>query len=252
MSTNEARSIDFLSSSLEHIEQCLGHTFQNKGLLFQAFVHKSFLNECSFAGLVANERLEFLGDAVLDLYVSSFLFSGFSAMEEGKLSQCKARLVCQESCAHMMQQLGLVAFLIVGKGELVQLTKERPSVASDLLEAIIGAIFVDGGWPAAEKFLFQHFSAHFESLSQAPSENAKAKLQEYFAKQGRPIPEYRLNEASGAHHEQLFFISVFVEGVELGRASARTKREAERLAAAAALSLLEDKPAALSLPEGPQ
>ena len=228
-----------LQESLPRIQERLGYHFNDLAILTQAFIHRSFLNECQLPNLIANERLEFLGDAVLNLYVSAFLFSRFPDRGEGLLSKQKAQAVCQASCAVMMDRLGLIHHLLVGKGEQALLAKSRPSLGSDLLEAIIGAVFVDGGWAAAERFLASHFDAHFSMMSEMSPSNAKAELQELLAKQGMGLPEYRLNEMSGPPHDRLFVVSVFVEGHELGRATGKTKRESEQQAAAQALTTLQ-------------
>ena len=236
------KCVEALLEALPSIEDRLGYTFQDKAILMESFVHRSFLNETSVPNLVANERLEFLGDAVLDLYVSMFLFGRFPGYGEGVLSKQKAQAVCQESCAVMMEQLGLVQHLLVGKGERALFTRSRPSIASDLFEAIIGAIYVDGGWHAAERFLSTHFDAHFTQMSETLPVNAKAGLQELLAKEGRGLPVYNLEEAFGLPHDRLFVVTVLVEGKELGRATGKTKREAEQQAAAQALSILVPVP----------
>ena len=233
--TSEKQMADLLEA-LPSIEGSLKYKFQDKAILTEAFVHRSFLNECAMFNLMANERLEFLGDAVLNLYVSMFLFSRFPNYGEGILSKQKAQAVCQASCAIMMEQLPLIHHLLVGKGEQSLLTKSRPSLASDLFEAIVGAIYVDGGWYAAEKFLSSHFDAHFSTMADTLPSNSKAELQELLAKQGMGLPLYQLEEMSGFPHDRLFVISVIVGGKELGRASGKTKREAEQLAASLALT----------------
>ena len=234
------KCVEALLEALPSIEDRLGYRFQKKPILMEAFVHRSFLNEASVPGLVANERLEFLGDAVLDLYVSTFLFGRFPEYVEGVLSKQKAQAVCQGSCAIMMEKLDLVRHLLVGKGERVLFTRSRPSIASDLFEAIVGAVYVDGGWHAAERFLSSHFDAHFTQMSETMPVNDKAELQELLAKRGRSLPVYNLEEASGFPHDRLFVVSVLVEGKELGRATGKTKREAEQHAAAQALAILAE------------
>ena len=227
-----------LLEALPAIEARLAYTFQDKAVLREAFVHRSFLNECATSNLVANERLEFLGDAVLNLYVSTFLFSRFPEHGEGILSKQKAQAVCQTSCAVMMEQLPLLQYLLVGKGEQALLTKSRPSLASDLFEAIVGAIFVDGGWHAAERFLSSHFDGHFSQTAATLPSNAKAELQELLAKQGFGLPQYRLEEMKGQPHDRIFVIAVVLGEKELGRGCGKTKREAEQQAASQALTTL--------------
>ena len=236
------KCIEALVEALPLIEDRLGYQFQEKAILIESFVHRSFLNESSVPGLVANERLEFLGDAVLNLYVSMFLFSRLPAYGEGVLSKQKAQAVCQSSCAVMMEKLDLIRHLLVGTGERTLFTRSRPSIVSDLFEAIVGAIYVDGGWHAAERFLSSHFDSHFTHMSETLPVNDKAALQELLAKQGRGLPLYNLEETSGLPHDRLFVVTVLVEGKELGRATGKTKREAEQGAAAQALALLREAP----------
>lgn len=227
-----------LQEALPSIEDRLGYRFQDRSILTQAFIHRSFLNECQFPNLIANERLEFLGDAVLNLYVSAFEFERFPDSGEGPLSKQKAQAVCQASCAVMMEQLALIDHLLVGKGEQTLFAKSRPSLSSDLFEAIVGAVYVDGGWHAAEKFLSTHFDSHFSSISDANPSNAKAELQELLAKQGKGLPEYKLKEMTGPPHDRLFSVAVLVAGQELGEATGKTKREAEQRAASQALGTI--------------
>ncbi len=224
-----------LQEALPSIESRLGYTFQDKTILTQAFIHRSFLNECQLPGLMANERLEFLGDAVLNLYVSSHLFLHFPDLGEGPLSKQKAQAVCRASCATMMSHLDLIHHLLVGKGEQPLLEKSHPPLASDLFEAIVGAIYVDGGWHAAERFLSSHFDPHFDAIAEITPSNAKAELQELLARQKEGLPEYKLHTVSGPPHNCLFTIGVYVAGRLLGEATAKTKREAEQQAASQAL-----------------
>lgn len=232
------KSVEALLEALPSIEGRLQYTFQDRAILMEAFVHRSFLNESAVPNLIANERLEFLGDAVLNLYVSMFLFARFPDYGEGVLSKQKAQAVCQSSCAVMMEQLDLINHLLVGKGERSLSSRGRPSIVSDLLEAIIGAIYVDGGWHAAEQFLSRHFDAHFVKISETVPVNTKAALQEFLAKAGKGLPIYRLEDTTGLPHDRLFVVTVLVEGVECGRATGKTKREAEQQAAALALEAI--------------
>jgi ribonuclease III len=220
------------------VEERLGYLFTNKDLLTKAFTHKSYLNESDFSGLESNERLEFLGDSVLNLYVTSFLFTAYPTLCEGALSKYKSVLICQTSCAQMIDKLQVIDFLIVGKGEQ-ETIKERPSISSDLFEAIVGAIFLDGGYNTAASFLEKHFVSHFqETLASAPG-NAKAELQEITVKKTKNLPEYRLLDIQGPPHERTFTVGVFIDNVLLGRASGKTKRMAEQEAASKALPLLK-------------
>jgi len=224
--------------AIPQIEERLGYIFNDKQILIQAFVHRSFPNESGNPSLECNERLEFLGDAVLDLYVSNFLFSHFPNADEGILSKQKAHLICQKHCSKLMDQLDLVQHLLVAKGQKDLQGKARISLSSDLFEAIVGAIFVDGGCSTAEKFLTFHFSEDFQAITESPPQNAKAQLQEYLAKRGSSLPVYITEHVEGPPHCCCFTISVMVEGKEYGTASGSSKQEAEEKAAKQALEKL--------------
>jgi ribonuclease III len=221
------------------IQERLGYVFKNKELLVKAFTHKSYLNENTTSGLKANERLEFLGDSVLNLYVTSFLFNTYPDLCEGALSKYKSILICQASCAQMLEKLQVIDFLIVGKGEQ-ETVKKRPSITSDLFEAIVGAIFQDGGYGAAASFLEKHFLQHFQETLQCAPANAKAELQEITVKKTKNLPEYRLLDVQGPPHERTFTVAVFIENTMLGQASGKTKRMAEQEAASKALLTLQN------------
>ena len=222
---------------LDTIQGLLGYVFTNKELLVKAFTHKSYLNE-SGGGLKSNERLEFLGDSVLNLYVTSFLFNKYPDLSEGALSKYKSALICQVSCAIMIEKLQVIDFLIVGKGEQ-ETVKNRPSIVSDLFEAIVGAIFQDSGYDAAASFLEKHFLEHFEKTLQCAPTNAKADLQELIVKKTKNLPEYRLLDLQGPPHERIFTVAVFIDNTLLGQASGKTKRNAEQEAAGKALLALK-------------
>jgi ribonuclease III len=221
---------NLVSSSISIIEEKLSYAFSNKKLLLQAFTHKSYLNEASMPN-PSNERLEFLGDAVLNLFVSKFLFSLFPEKEEGELSKLKAHLVCQESCLKMVEQLNVFQHIFVSKGEKHTLSRTTSSLASDLFEAIIGAIFLDGGWDVVSKFLYDKYSSFFtDSINLLPL-NAKAELQESLAKIGKPCPEYRVVHSEGPSHDKEFTIVVYIDGKSYASASGKSKKEAQQKAA---------------------
>lgn len=216
------------------IQERLDYVFTKQELLIKAFTHKSYLNESGDGSLKSNERLEFLGDSVLNLYVTNFLFNTYPDLSEGTLSKYKSVLICQASCAIMVEKLQVIDFLIVGKGEQ-ETVKKRPSIVSDLFEAIVGAIFQDGGYNAAASFLEKHFLTHFqETLSSDPA-NPKAELQEFIVKKTKNLPEYRLLDVQGPPHERTFTVAVFIDNELLGQASGKTKRNAEQEAASRAL-----------------
>lgn len=225
-----------LLTNIPLIEKKICYIFKNKQLLAQSFVHSSFLNECPIP-LAANERLEFLGDAVLNLIVSEFLFTHLPDLDEGSLSKQKAHIVSRRNCAVMMEQLDLFEYLLVGKGDAKLLSSS--SIIANLFEAIIGAIFLDGGYAAAHSFLMSHFSSLFATQCSTPTVNAKAALQELLAKLQQPPPMYSVEEISGPPHDRFFTVLVTSDAKVLGKATAKTKREAETMAAQLALDSFE-------------
>lgn len=226
-----------LLASLEEIENKLEYSFQNKEILFQAFTHRSFLNEASIT-LRSNERLEFLGDSVLNLFVSELLFKAFPDKEEGELSQLKAHLVCQESCYKMVQKLDVADKILASKGEKSASSMVNITLAADLLEAIVGAIFLDGGWAAASSFLHTKFAPFLLEHAASLPLNPKAVLQEWLAKQGKPLPEYHVLETKGPSHQKEFTVAVLIAGKQYGSGTGKTKKEAQQKAAEITLEQL--------------
>jgi ribonuclease-3 len=196
------------------------------------------LNECRSHKLVSNERLEFLGDAVLSLVVSEVLYNHFPNEEEGMLSKQKAHLVSQDGCAALMNQLDVLPYLLVGKGEQRSVDLKKPSISSDFFEALLGAIYLDGGWESARLFFFSHFEQYILQIAKNLPLNAKAELQEWLARKGKSLPTYQLKTTEGPAHDQLFTVSVLIDNVIVASGSGKTKREAEQKAAETALSIL--------------
>jgi len=215
---------------IPEIEQALDYTFRKKALLIEAFVHRSFLNETKRA-LCSNERVEFLGDAVLGLFVASSLHDGFPDQSEGFLSKKKSYLVSRKSCMKMLKELNVASYLLVGKGE----EAIAPSIAANLFEAIVGAVFLDGGWEAVERFLTR-FRAYI--LSTLIPRNYKAELQEFLAKKAKLLPIYILEEEDLSARSPVFRVSVCIDGMKVAEAAGSTKQEAEQQAAASALKYI--------------
>jgi ribonuclease-3 len=229
-------SLDFFRKNQSIIEEQLGHTFANPTLLEAAFLHKSYCNEQKRNDLEHNERLEFLGDAVLTMIVSDFLYKRFPTGAEGQLSELRARLVETTTLSKHMEKLNLIHFLIAGQGEKKNLRKE--SIQANLFEAILGAIYLDSGLMAARKFLFAHFEEDMVVLLTAPSRNWKAILQDYVQRKLQSKPEYILNHEEGPDHEKVFHITVLIEGQVAGIGQGPSKKEAEREAASVAIQKL--------------
>ncbi len=226
-----------LQKALE-IEAKLGHSFKNRELLVLAFVHRSFINEHKEVN-DHNERLEFLGDSILGMLIADYLYRRFPDTPEGQLSYLRSRLVEASSCMEYVQKLDIESYLLMGKGERVNYGRGRTSILSDLFEAIIGAIYLDGGIEATSKFLFEHFSDSIEGILKQPVRNWKALLQDWCQKNFQRPPDYQVISESGPDHNKTFRIIVSINDRELGRGEGTSKKEAQQSAAQDALTRLK-------------
>ncbi len=242
MTKDSIADLSFLKGSLSEIEKKLGYTFTNKTLLLEAFTHRSIINELvrDSSSFLHNERLEFLGDAVINLYVASQLYEKYPAWNEGTLSQAKAILVSEESLHKIVEGLGIHIYLAMGRGEILQKSYLLPSIQADLFESIMGAVFLDGGLGAVHSILHAILGNNFFSTSMSKEEtNPKAQLQEMLAKSGLSLPEYRLVQEEGPQHDKKFFFSVFINGLHLGAGWGESKKEAQKQAAKEAIEYIK-------------
>jgi len=229
------RTLDSLIENAAEIESKIGYTFQDKNCLALAFVHCSFVNENKQVK-EHNERLEFLGDSVLGLLISAYLYRYLPSTPEGELSHLRSRLVEASSCYAYVQQLDIESYLLLGKGEQRNAGRGRESILANLFEAVIGAIYLDGGMTAASHFLFQNFSAYIESILKTPIRNWKAMLQDYSQKKYQQPPLYHVLSQTGPDHKKTFKIAVEINRERIGAGEGSSKKEAQQAAAADALS----------------
>ncbi len=227
-----------LEKSLQSIEKSIGYHFTDQSKLIRAFVHSSFINEYKEQALRHNERLEFLGDSVLNLIVTEYLFCNFPDVTEGELSTLRSHIVSASSCIKFIQKLKIEQHLLVGRGEQLNAGRGKTSIMADLFEAILGAIYLDGGLEKTRSFFFAHFADMLHAMLQKPQANFKALLQEQLQKSKRQIPQYLVLEESGPDHEKLFKIGVYLNEELIGEGSGTSKKEAEQLAASDALMKL--------------
>jgi ribonuclease-3 len=228
--------LEQLKTKLELIEEKLGYLFENKEFLILAFIHRSFINEYREGVLQHNERLEFLGDSVLGLVVADYLYHRLPAHPEGLLSQLRSRLVDSNSCAQYLQKLGLGSHILLGKGETMTEGRAKPSILADVFEAILGAMYLDGGLGVTKSFLLFHFEAEFEAAIGTPPRNYKAELQDISQKLYQKIPVYKVVDQTGPDHAKIFHVMVFLNEKEAGIGIGASKKEAEQRAAFDALS----------------
>ncbi len=223
-----------MSAALERLETALGYRFRQPALLETALTHRS-------AGRRNNERLEFLGDAILGFVISEALFERFPEATEGQLSRMRANLVKGETLAGIARHLNLGDHLILGSGELKSGGFRRESTLADAVEALIGAIYQDGGLDAARDFVLRHLGRHIDRLDPGGVlKDPKTRLQEYLQARGRALPRYEVTAVRGKTHDQVFEVVCHVDGLEEpSRGSGGSRRKAEQAAAAAALARLE-------------
>lgn len=227
--------IEQLIQNVSCIESKLGYRFKDPSLLTLPFVHRSFLNENKEIK-EHNERLEFLGDSILGLLMADYLYRFLPSNAEGELSYLRSRLVEASTCVDFVQSLDVSKYLLLGKGEKRNDGRGRDSILADFFEAIIGAIYLDGGLEAAKSFLFNNFSKQIDEILKTPLRNWKALLQDYCQKKFQQPPCYQVIHESGPDHSKTFEIGVYIQKEELGRGCGASKKEAQQAAAADALT----------------
>lgn len=225
-----------LKKNLSTIEESLGYIFENKELLLLSFTHRSFANESK--GFIShhNERLEFLGDSVLGLAIADYLYHRLPSHPEGPLSQLRSRLVDAASCAHYLQKLGLGRYILLGRGERMSEGSVKGSILADTFEALVAALYLDGGMGVAKSFLLCQFEQELEHVIGSPPRNYKAELQDYSQKCFQSAPVYKVIDEVGPDHAKVFHVIVFVNDKEAGLGLGASKKEAEQIAAFKALS----------------
>ena len=222
------------------LEQRLGVKFNDAALLKQALVHSSYVNENPQAALGSNERLEFLGDAVLGLVVADELFAAYPEQDEGQLTELRTLLVRRDTLAKAARRLKLGDDLYLGKGEEAGGGRSRPTNLAHAYEALVGAVFLDRGLTTARKFVRTSLQQEFDSLPVRPFPlDPKSRLQEMSQSRFQMPPQYRLVEAVGPDHARRFTIEVLVGGRPMGRGAGHSKQDAEKEAAREALARLE-------------
>jgi ribonuclease-3 len=239
-------------SDLDEIQNQLGYVFRDSGLLRLALTHPSVAHEQGLP-IQTNQRLEFLGDAVLQLVLTRELYDKFPAFGEGPLTKARAKLVNRRSLAERSRQLGLGRHLIVSRGEEISGGRERPSALADTFEALLGAIFLDGGFDAARDFILRQFPGALGEVSVIPIlENPKGELQELLQAYSTEAPRYHVISTSGPDHDRVFECTVHHAGEELARGRGKSKKAAESEAAMAALAKLRERREFSRQPGAPQ
>lgn len=228
-----------MNELLEELQDKIGYRFQNTELLKQALTHSSFANEQKINKLKDYERLEFLGDAVLELVSSEFLFRENPQMPEGQLTKLRASMVCEPALAYCAKDIDLGSYILLGRGEEYTGGRYRSSITSDVMEAIIGAIFLDGGIENAKKHIYRFILSDLEN--KILFLDSKTILQEEIQKKKDAQLRYELIGESGPDHNKQFTVAAYLNDVLIGSGTGRTKKAAEQQAAYEALLKMKGK-----------
>lgn len=214
---------------MKDFEMIIGYEFKNNDFITEALTHSSYANEHRLEKSKNNERLEFLGDAVLEVVVSEKLFLENSKMPEGELTKLRASIVCEKSLAYCARKINLGEFLLLGKGEAVSGGRNRDSVISDAFEAVIGAIYLDGGLEVAKNFIVKNVVGNIEETR--IFQDSKTMLQEMIQLESGRELMYVVKETSGPDHNKIFKMDAVLEGKVIGQGTGHSKKEAEQKAA---------------------
>jgi len=228
-----------LETDMNEFQNRIGYRFRDTSLLKQALTHSSLANEMHLGHMGSNERLEFLGDSVLELVSSEFFYQKFPLFPEGDLTKRRAAAVCEVALAFCADEIHLGDYLLLGKGEDMTGGRTRPSVTSDALEALIGAIYLDGGFQKAEKFILGFILNETEEKSLFY--DAKTNLQEQIQKTDNQKLSYEQISEEGPGHDKIFTCAVLLNGEEIGRGKGSSKKNAEQMAAFEALKKIPIK-----------
>lgn len=223
--------------AFSELEKRINYTFQNRELIYEALSHSSYANEKKKQRR-SNERLEFLGDSVLSVVVSQYLFTHYPDLPEGELTKIRAALVCEKSLHRFALQIGLGEFLMLGKGEEHTGGRERPSILADAFEAVIAAIYLDGGLEAARKHILHFLPKNIPENRSLLFGDYKTALQEVIQKNPEEKVEYVLRSETGPDHDKSFVVEVCLNSNVIGKGNGKSKKEAEQMAAKEALALM--------------
>jgi ribonuclease-3 len=228
------------SENIEEIERSLGYIFTNKSLLQQALTHKSYANENKQRSDSYNERLELLGDAVLELVVCEYLYQTYVDSSEAELTKIKSYAVKESTLAQVSKALELGKFLFVGKGEEATCGRQKPSILADAFEAVIAAVYLDGGFAAVKKVVLSCLEKHIHHLvKQKLIYNYKTEVQEFVQTHFGVLPKYEFHGEEGPDHNKTFDVTLYVKDEIFGTGRGKNKKEATQMAASVALARLK-------------
>lgn len=223
---------------MEDLQKSINYQFKDKNLLQEALTHSSYANEQKSKNIKCNERLEFLGDSVLSIVVSEYIYRKCPDFPEGDLTKLRASLVCEESLYKFAKMINLGSYLILSKGEQHNKGAQRPSILSDAFEAVIAAIYLDGGKKPAEDFILSFVIPEIKNYKKHPAKDYKTTLQEIIQKNPGEMLEYVLVGESGPDHNKHFVVEVHLNSNVIGKGGGKSKKQAEQQAAREALELM--------------
>lgn len=222
---------------MKQLENNIGYVFKNKNLLKNALSHSSYANEKK--GIIcSNERLEFLGDSVLSIIVSDYIYTNFPNLPEGQLTRLRASLVCEKSLCSFSKELGVGEYILLGKGERANGGNERPSILADAFEAILAAIYLDGGMEPARRHVLRFVKEELSHMEHEAFKDYKTELQEIIQRNPEEQLSYVLIGESGPDHDKCFTVEVHLNSNVIGTGSGHSKKNAEQAAARKALELM--------------
>jgi len=226
-------------ADIKSLEKNLGYTFKDASLLKNALVHPSYINERHLERIYSNQRLEFFGDSVLSLAVSEYIYTHLTDFPEGKLTELRAKVVCEEALAKMAKKLDIGSYLILGKGEIKSGGNARASTLSDAMEAIIAAVYLDGGFEEAKKLVIANLAEEINRFTQTGAliTNYKSVLQEYVQSLNKTLT-YEVISETGPEHAKCFEVAALVDGKKISSGQGSSKKRAEQSAAETAYLLL--------------
>lgn len=222
-----------MDNNFSELEKLTGYSFKNEELLKRALTHTSYVNENRQERISSNERLEFFGDAIIEFFVSEYLFEKYKDLPEGELTRIRASMVCEQSLAKCAKIINLGSFLFMGKGEDATGGRLRPSVTSDAFEALTAAVYLDGGLEDVKSFIYKNLIGNL--ADEELFFDAKTRLQEITQKLYGENPEYELVDEKGPSHEKVFTVNVYINGKKAGTGCGHSKKAAEQEAAAKAM-----------------
>jgi ribonuclease-3 len=232
---------DKYEKMLDKFQTAMEYKFKSLDLLKTSFTHSSIANESRDKGLSSNERLEFLGDAVLNIIVSDYIFKNYQELPEGELTRIRASVVCEASLAKCAKALDFGNYLLLGKGEDLTGGRERPSILSDAFEAFLAAIYLDCGFDKAREWTLIQLGETIEAAVRGSVfKDYKTQLQEYVQKNGGNSVEYVIIDELGPDHSKQFFVDVVLDNVVIGKGTGKSKKEAEQNSANHALKAIKN------------